>query len=264
MIQRFAPSVQENDRTEIESAEQRGVDPDSGCGPERILRRDEGWDCLDDRGGLVFTTANGELLEDAPEIYQEAGGARVAVEGAFRISGEVVSFHVGQYDRSRPLRIDPVLSYSTYLGGAGTDKANAIAVDGNGSAYVTGYTDSTDFPVSGGVVRPISGGGVDAFVTKLNSTGSAIVYSTYLGGNGDDRGFSIAVDGSGDVYVTGYTNTTDFPTTPGAYRTTFGGYYDDAFVTKITQVAETECLPILPVCVPPPALPPPPTLPSLP
>jgi len=188
---------------------------------------------LDDRGGLVFTTANGELLEDAPEIYQEAGGARVAVEGAFRISGEVVSFQVGQYDRSQPLRIDPVLSYSTYLGGAGTDKANAIAVDGNGSAYVTGYADSTDFPVSGGVVRPISGGGVDAFVTKLNSTGSAIVYSTYLGGNGDDRGFSIAVDGSGNAYVTGWTGSNDFPLTAAAQGSLGGGR--DAFVSKLNS-----------------------------
>jgi len=206
-----------------------------GADPSRIQIAYTGVESLrlDDRGGVVLTTCNGELREDAPEIYQEAGGARVAVEGAFRISGEVVSFHVGQYDRSRPLRIDPVLSYSTYLGGAGTDKANAIAVDGNGSAYVTGYTDSTDFPASGGVVRPVSGGGVDAFVTKLNSTGSAIVYSTYLGGNGDDRGFSIAVDGSGNAYVTGWTGSNDFPLTAAAQGSLGGGR--DAFVSKLNS-----------------------------
>jgi len=113
-----------------------------------------------------------------------------------------VTFSVGRYDRSRPLRIDPALYYSTYLGGGGTDRSNAIAVDSAGAAYVTGYTDSTNFPVTAGVVKPASGGSVDAFVTKLNAAGNAIVYSTYLGGAGDDRGFSIAVDGSGNAYVT--------------------------------------------------------------
>src|SRR5206468_2995339 len=126
---------------------------------------------------------------------------RDRVEGAFRVSGHVVTFLVERYDRSRSLRIDPVLAYSTYLGGSGTDRAYAVAVDGAGAAYVTGYTDSTGFPVTAGVVKPSSGGSVDAFVTKLNAAGSAIVYSTYLGGSGDDRGFSIAVDGSGNAYI---------------------------------------------------------------
>ena len=188
---------------------------------------------VDDRGGLVFTTQAGELREDAPMIYQENGAGRDVVNGGFRVSGATVSFFVDQYDRSRPLRIDPVLSYSTYLGGAGTDRAYAIAVDSAGAAYITGYTDSSNYPVSSGVVRPATGGGVDAFVTKLNAAGNAIVYSTYLGGSGDDRGYSIAVDSGGNAYVTGWTGSTDFPLAA-ALQSTIGGSRD-AFVAKLNS-----------------------------
>jgi hypothetical protein len=188
---------------------------------------------IDEDGSLVLTTADGELREQDPEIYQDGSDGREPVEGAFRVSGDVVTFSVGQYDRSRPLRIDPTLYYSTYLGGGGTDRSNAIAVDSAGAAYVTGYTDSTNFPVTAGVVKPASGGSVDAFVTKLNAAGNAIVYSTYLGGAGDDRGFSIAVDGSGNAYVTGYTGSSNFPLA-GPLQSTFGGS-KDAFVTKLNS-----------------------------
>ena len=187
---------------------------------------------VDETGALIFTTPDGELREAAPEIYQETGGRRDIVTGAFQITGKVVSFRVGDYDRNRELKIDPVLSYSTYLGGSGTNKGTAIAVDASGSAYVTGYTDSTNFPVTGGVVEATSGGSVDVFVTKLNAAGSAIVYSTYLGGSGDDRGFSIAVDGAGNAYVTGWTGSTNFPVA-GAVQATSGGGGRDAFVAKL-------------------------------
>jgi hypothetical protein len=185
----------------------------------------------DENGRLVLVTANGELREEAPEIYQESGGVRIPVEGAFRVSGNVVSFEVGEYDHSRELRIDPVLSYSTYLGGSGTDKGNAIAVDSTGAAYVTGYTDSSNFPVTAGVVQGVYGGNVNAFITKLNAAGSAIVYSTYLGGNGDDQGCSIAVDGTGNAYVTGWTTSPNFPLVA-AVQASFGGMRN-AFVSKL-------------------------------
>jgi hypothetical protein len=187
---------------------------------------------IDDAGALIFSTPNGELREAAPEIYQEANGRRDPVKGAFRVSGDVVSFFVEDYDRSRELRIDPVLSYSTYLGGSGTNKGTAIAVDSANAAYITGYTDSTNFPVTGGAVETTSGGSTDVFVTKLNASGSAIVYSTYLGGSGDDRGFSIAVDGSGNAYVTGYTSSTNFPVVS-AFQPSAGGGARDAFVVKL-------------------------------
>jgi hypothetical protein len=135
------------------------------------------------------------------------------------------------------------LLYSTYLGGSGNNAGpgvfpplylSGIAVDASGNAYVTGTTYSTDFPVTQNAFQTTSAGSADAFVSKLNATGSALLYSTYLGGIGDDYGFGLAVDTSGNTYVTGGTLSVDFPTTPGAFQTTFGGYID-AFVTKLND-----------------------------
>ena len=132
------------------------------------------------------------------------------------------------------------LVYSTYLGGSGYDLGNGIAVDSLGSAYVSGSTESTDFPVTPGAFQTACGGGTtggcyDAFVTKFNPQGSALVYSTYLGGSGNDYNPNIAVDSSGNAYVTGTTQSTDFPVTPGAFQTTCGSarHCENAFVTKL-------------------------------
>jgi hypothetical protein len=126
------------------------------------------------------------------------------------------------------------LVYSTYLGGIGTDDGWGIAVDTTGNAHVTGRTRSSDFPTTGGAFDTTKNGVVaDVFVTKFNSAGSALDYSTYLGGTDYDLGFDIALDTSGNVYVTGWTDSIDFPTTAGAYQTTYGGGSKDAFVTKI-------------------------------
>src|SRR5438477_4149011 len=145
-----------------------------------------------------------------------------------------IAFEVAAYDKTRPLVIDPVLVYSTYLGGSGNDEAWSIAVDSLGSAYVTGTTSSTNFPTTPGSFQTAFGGGsADIFVTKLNAIGSALVYSTYLGGSGSEGGApGIAVDSLGNAYVTGGTASTNFPTTPGAFQTTLGGG-TDAFVTKL-------------------------------
>ena len=128
------------------------------------------------------------------------------------------------------------LAYSTYLGGSIFDLGLSIAVDVAGNAYVTGWTDSANFPTTLGAFQTACascGGGLqNAFVSKLNATGTALVYSTYLGGSVQDLGLSIAVDSAGNAYVTGYTGSTNFPTTPGAFQTASGGGYD-AFVTKL-------------------------------
>jgi hypothetical protein len=125
------------------------------------------------------------------------------------------------------------LVYSTYIGGSVGDEGTAIAVDGSGYAYVTGFTFSTDYDVTPGAFQTTNGGSRDVFVTKLNATGTALVYSTYIGGNGgDDYGYAIAVDGSGNAYVTGLTFSTDYDVTPGAFQTTNGGNAD-VFVTKL-------------------------------
>jgi Beta-propeller repeat len=125
-----------------------------------------------------------------------------------------------------------LLAYSTFLGGSSPDQGAGIAVDGTGAAYTTGHSYSTDFPTTAGAFQTTLAGG-DAFVTKLNAAGSALVYSTFLGGNQIDWGYSIAVDDTGAAYVTGNTWSTDFPTSAGAFQTVFGGGVDDAFVTKL-------------------------------
>jgi hypothetical protein len=131
------------------------------------------------------------------------------------------------------------LVYSTYLGGAGTDQGNGIAVDAAGNAYVVGSTGSTNFPTTPGLIPGDSSGGNDAFVTALTGTGSALVYSMRLGGRGPDGGFGIAVGSDGNAYATGFTGNlgaNNFPTTPGAFQPLFGGIHD-AFATRITKVA---------------------------
>jgi hypothetical protein len=122
------------------------------------------------------------------------------------------------------------LLYSTYLGGSSEDGGRGIAVDASRNVYVTGYTHSSDFPSTSGAFQTSnSGGASDVFVSKLNAAGTALIYSTYLGGSAGEGASAIVIDASGSAYVTGYTNSSDFPTTPGAFQTTRGG----AFVTKL-------------------------------
>ena len=156
-----------------------------------------------------------------------------------------VAFQVAAYDASQPLIIDPVLSWATYLGGSGTDIPQSIAVDQAGQAYVTGYTNSSGFPgTSGSSIQSTYGGGTyDAFVTKLNAAGTALVYATYLGGSGIDVGRGIAVDQAGQAYVTGVIRSTSgFPGITGSsIQSTHAGGVEDAFVTKL-NAAGTQLL----------------------
>jgi hypothetical protein len=127
------------------------------------------------------------------------------------------------------------LVYSTYIGGSNNDYCYAIAIDGSGNAYITGYTESTDFDITSGAFQTTNGGFSDVFVCKLNSTGTALIYSTYIGGSNNEYGYSIAIDGSGNAYITGYTNSTDYDITPGAFQTTYGGGTNDVFVSKLNS-----------------------------
>ena len=197
---------------------------------------------LDAQGDLVLRTAAGQLRQHNPVVYQEVAGVRHAVSGSYVLRGQrEAGFEIARYDASQPLIIDPVLSYSTYLGGGNFDEGLGIAVDAAGNAYVTGFTGSTNFPTTTGAFQTnFQGGFADAFVTKLNPTGSALVYSTYLGGSGFDESYGIAVDAAGNAYVTGFTDSTNFPTTAGAFQTTFGvGGFADAFVTKLNPTGST-------------------------
>jgi hypothetical protein len=187
---------------------------------------------LDRQGDLVLQTPAGAVREPKPFLYQQVDGVRQQVSGQFVLRGQEVGFDVGAYDKGQPLVIDPVLSYSTYLGGSGDDSANGIRVDASGNVYVTGTTSSLNFPTRNPIQGTYGGGVADVFVTKFNpSTG--LVYSTYLGGSGDDEGNSIAIDSGGNVYAAGSAGSTNFPTTAGAFQRTFGGGDTDAFVTKL-------------------------------
>jgi Beta-propeller repeat len=142
------------------------------------------------------------------------------------------------YDPSRPLIVDPVLSYATYLGGGADDAGRGIAVDATGAAYIVGETMSSDFPASPDAVQPELRGASDVVVAKLTPDGTALVYATYLGGGADDLGRGIAVDATGAVYVMGQTASADFPTAPGAIQPLFGGE-EDAFVAKLAPDGAT-------------------------
>lgn len=161
-------------------------------------------------GALVIPLGAGPLREQAPTVYQEIDGNRVPIQGRFALAGETVSFEIGAYDRSRTLVIDPAIAYSTLLGGAGADAANAVAVDTQGAAYVAGFTESTNFPTVN-PTRNFNAGGDDVFIAKFKADGSGLVYCTYLGGSGQDIAAAIAVDASGAVYVAGSTTSADFP-----------------------------------------------------
>jgi hypothetical protein len=240
-------------------------------------------------GDLVLQAGAQVLRQHQPIAYQNVAGQRLKVATSFVVQGQQVGFALGRYDRTLPLVIDPVLSYSTYLDGnssalgdgdyghgiavdaagnayitGSTEPANrgvwhafvaklnatgsalvystyfggsssdfgdgGIAVDAAGNAYVTGTTYSADFPTVDPLQATYSGG--DAFVAKLNATGSALVYSTYLGGSRENDGYGIAVDVAGNAYVTGVTNSPDFPTA-NPLQPAYGGGLLDAFVAKL-------------------------------
>ena len=171
---------------------------------------------LSPEGNLHIASAAGSLVLRKPSAYQEAGGKAAHVDVSFLLAPDGrVSFRVGAYDRSRPLVIDPVLTFSTYLDGSTTDNITAVTTDGSGNIYLTGFTTSTDFPT----IKPLqpapsgcASGGCDfVFITKLDPTGKTLIYSTYLGGGDQDFGGAIAVDAQGDAIVGGISSSLNFP-----------------------------------------------------
>jgi hypothetical protein len=181
-------------------------------------------------GDLLLHNSQAPIRLTKPAAYQEIDGVKQEVPISYMAKNvDSVGFQLGGYDQNRPLVIDPVLVYSTYLGGSGFDQGYAIAVDALGNAYVTGQTAAIDFPTTAGSFQTNYGGG-DAFVAKLNPQGSALVYSTYLN---SASGNSIAVDSAGNAYITGEAGPTTFPTTGGAFQTAPMGY--DTFVTKLNS-----------------------------
>ncbi|HEV8266715.1 MAG TPA: SBBP repeat-containing protein, partial [Thermoanaerobaculia bacterium] len=185
-----------------------------GADPRAIALDVDGADVLetDRSGNLVLCTSNGEMTLSAPVLYQEGPRGRVEVDGRFVLRGERrVGFDVAAYDRTRPLVIDPSFLYSTYLGGNADDTGEGIAIDASGNAYVAGSTTSTNFPTTVGSVQPndLDAAGTDAYVTKLNPTGTALVYSTYIGAAGTQLVHDIAVDSTGRAFIAGFSDASD-------------------------------------------------------
>jgi Beta-propeller repeat/Viral BACON domain len=209
-----------------------------GADPNRIRVKFEGAESMQPQsnGDMVIRVDGTEIVQRKPVIYQMIGGQRRLVDGHFALRGKnQMAFEVARYDARKPLVIDPAVLVGTYLGGSATDQANAIAVSFDG-IYVTGSTNSPNFPNNNAFHANFSGGAMDAFVTKLNANGTAIVYSTYLGGTNTDSGQGIAVDAQGSAYVTGSTSSANFP-----LSTTVQSLYagnGDAFVVKVNPAGD--------------------------
>lgn len=178
-------------------------------------------------------TPAGTLVESKLYVYQEQDGQRKQVAARYRDLGDgSYGFELGEYDTARGLTIDPVLEWSTFLGDISNDYARKVKVDAAGFVYVAGTTTSPSFPSTVGAFDTSHNGLSDVFVAKLTPTGSAIVWSTFLGGSGDDDVWGLEVDTSGNVYVAGHTDSTNFPVTAGAFDTTANGG-QDCFVVKL-------------------------------
>lgn len=167
---------------------------------------------IDSHGDLRIATENAqEVIMQKPMIYQMVTGQKTLINGEYvLLASNDIGFKIGDHDKNLSLVIDPVLSYSTYLGGSDSDTGADIAIDDSGHAYITGDTLSLNFPTQNPYQSTLRGS-QDAFISKLNSTGDALIYSTYLGGTSSDAGFGIAVDSSGNAYVTGITFSSNFP-----------------------------------------------------
>jgi hypothetical protein len=186
---------------------------------------------VDPTGNLLLKTDSGELHFEIPVVYQESNGQRVVVDGGYVVNDPThVSFHLALYDPARPLVIDPVLVYSTYLGGSGTDQPAGVAVDSTGSVYIAGSTDSPDFPLA--TLGSLPMGTDHVFVAKLDSSGSNLVYADYIGGSNADFGYALALDSANNVYITGSTTSADFPMV-NPFQGTYPGS-SNGFLTRIS------------------------------
>ncbi len=186
-------------------------------------------------GDLVLRKGRQEIVERKPQLYQEIDGSRRTVEGQYvLLRNNEVGFEIGDYDKSKPLVIDPTLVFSTYFGGSGDDTGSSIALDGSGHVYVSGTTNSTNFPTQGPAFGSNKGLS-DIFITKFDGATGNILYSTYIGGSGLDRADGLTTDSSGNAYVVGRVDSTstDFPSTPGSFAPVYRGGDFDGVVFKL-------------------------------
>jgi uncharacterized protein (TIGR03437 family) len=240
-------------RLEFDFVVSPGADPDSVeiafDGTERVE--------ISGEGDLVLHTPSGELLSRRPRVYQTQNGVEQAVDASyvFRDQGRV-GFRLSEHDPSRALIIDPVVEYATHLGGQDDDGARGVAVDDDGNAYITGFAEFSEsdpqFPSTPGSFQPEPRGSLavepgqgdmdpenDVFILKLNSDGSDLIYSTFLGGGNLDIGLAIEIDDHGAAYVSGNTVSSNFPTTTGAFQERRSGIQQSAFVAKLSPDGST-------------------------
>ncbi len=202
-----------------------------GADPSQIKFNLEGSDknYLNEKGELVFTTCFGEVKNTELYCYQQQD--KIQVSAKFIERANSFSFALGTYNKNETLIIDPLI-YSTFLGGISGDELKSSALDSLNNVYLTGSTKSLDFDTTLGAFQTTALGDDDVFVSKLNSTGSNLIFSTYIGGSTKDISNSIAIDNLGNSYITGNTNSSNYITTSGAFQTTNAGVYD-AFITKL-------------------------------
>ncbi len=206
-----------------------------GGNPELIRLSIDGAEriSLDDGGNLVLGLAGGIIVQKAPIVYQVINGTRKPIPGRYILkSNERIGFSVCGYDPNRELVVDPVLVYSTYLGGSVEDIVQGLAVDSNGAVFVTGFTHSQNSPIKNPMQGSINSTWRDVILTKLAPDGKGLVFSTYLGGAYQDTGQALALDKDGAIYLTGWTNSYNFPTQNPYQGANAGG--GDVFVTKVS------------------------------
>jgi hypothetical protein len=219
-----------------------------GADPSKIVVEVDGAEGLklSKDGEIIIQTGLGDLKLSKPSAWQEKDGKKLPVEVSYKLIGKNrYSFVVAKADPSLPIVIDPILA-STFIGGSSYEEAHSIALDSSGNVYVAGYTASSDYPTTSGAYDTKCGtnetetetetcNGNDVFVSKLSNDLSNLLASTFIGGGGEEVAYSIALDSSGNVYVTGLTYSSDYPTTSGAYDTSYNGGYGDVFVSKLSN-----------------------------
>ncbi len=215
-----------------------------GADPSQIRLQYSGVENISIRedGALVLMTPFGELVENAPIVYQEINGEKIYIPAQYILTeNHTVRFEISEYNPNYTLVIDPTIQYSSYIGGSLRDSVSDIVVNRAGNIIVTGSTNSTDFPTQFSFQNRFGGGAFDgdAFVTKLSVDGSAVVFSTFLGGSGNETAKSIAVDNAGDIYIGGVTTSGNFPVLNAFQRSSADGiapeFGGDAFVTKLSE-----------------------------
>ena len=208
--------------------EQRGtlkyefhVHPGARTADIRLAARGVNSLAVDDTGAMLIHTASGTIRDTAPVSFQQTGEHRIPVESRYMLANATWGFEIGgAYDPAHELIIDPGIEYSTFLGGVSDDVPRGIAVDAFGDTYIVGWTQSPDFPTTSGAFdrTGAASNSLDVFVAKLNPTGTALIYATFIGGSNFDWGRAIAVDAAGNAYIAGQTKSSNFPVTGNAFQ----------------------------------------------